>query len=54
MDKEEIEKSRQQEREKKIDAKIPHCTTAPDAEHARANDSDEPCDDGRRGKSHTG
>ena len=28
---------------------LPPCTKAPDAEHARANDDDEPCDDGRAG-----
>ena len=49
MDKEKIEKSKEQEKEKKIDEKIPHCTTSPSAEHARANDNGEPCDDGRGG-----
>ena len=29
--------------------KLPYCTTAPSAEHARASDEDEPCDDGREG-----
>ena len=28
---------------------LPHCTTAASAEHARAYDDDEPCDDGRAG-----
>lgn len=26
------------------------CTKAPSAEHARSHDEDEPCDDGRTGK----
>ena len=26
---------------------LPFCTTAPSAEHARAADEDEPCDDAR-------
>ena len=30
--------------------KLPYCTKAPSAEHARAHDEDEPCDDGRIGK----
>jgi hypothetical protein len=29
--------------------KLPPCTTAPAAEHARAHDEDEPCEDGRAG-----
>ena len=29
---------------------LPHCKTAPSAEHARGSDNDEPCDDGRTGK----
>lgn len=28
---------------------LPFCTTAPDPEHARAHNEDEPCDDGRAG-----
>jgi hypothetical protein len=30
--------------------RLPYCTKAPSAEHARAHDKDEPCDDGRSGK----
>jgi len=30
--------------------RLPYCTTAPSAEHARARDEDGPCDDGRAGK----
>ncbi len=34
--------------EEKAEAK-PYCSTAPSAEHARAHDEDEPCDDSRGG-----
>jgi len=37
------------EKQKKIEEELPACTTAPDAEQARAHDEDEPCDDGRAG-----
>jgi hypothetical protein len=30
--------------------KLPFCTKTPSAEHARSQDEDEPCDDGRTGK----
>jgi hypothetical protein len=36
-------------KKKKVEEKLPFCTTAPSAEHARAWDDDEPCDDGRSG-----
>ena len=29
---------------------LPHCTTAPDAEHARGYQEEEPCDDARAGR----
>jgi len=29
---------------------MPFCTTAPSPEHARADEDDEPCDDGRSGE----
>lgn len=35
------------EKKKKADAPVPFCTTAPSAEHARAPNDDEPCDDAR-------
>lgn len=42
------EKKRPAKKKKKRDAEsLPYCTTAPSAEHARADDADEPCDDGR-------
>ena len=34
-------------RKKKTEADLPFCTTAPDAEHARGHNEDEPCDDSR-------
>ena len=37
------------EKKKKVEEQLPPCTTAPNAEHARAHDDDEPCDDGRAG-----
>ncbi|MFH1122608.1 MAG: hypothetical protein V1758_03000 [Pseudomonadota bacterium] len=40
----------QEEEKKKKEGKMPFCTTAPSAEHARADDEDEPCDDSRAGK----
>ena len=36
-------------KKKKAEEDLPFCTTAPDAEHARAHNEDEPCDDGRSG-----
>ena len=38
-------------KKKKVEKGVPFCTTAPDAEHARAHDDDEPCDDSRSGSS---
>jgi len=38
-------------KKKKVEKSLPFCTTAPDAEHARAHDDDEPCDDSRSGSS---
>jgi hypothetical protein len=34
---------------KEVEEKLPYCTTAPSAEHTRAHDDDEPCDDSRAG-----
>jgi hypothetical protein len=34
---------------KKEEEQLPYCTHAPSAEHARAAQEDEPCDDGRTG-----
>ncbi len=38
-------------KKKKDDKDLPYCVTAPSAEHARAANEDEPCDDGRAGGS---
>ena len=35
---------------KKTEEELPFCTTAPSAEHARAGEEDEPCDDFREGE----
>lgn len=40
---------KQESNKKKNVEELPYCTTAPSAEHLRANDEDEPCDDGRAG-----
>lgn len=39
----------EKEKKKKAEEKLPYCTTAPSAEHARGNNDNEPCDDGRTG-----
>ena len=50
MKEDEIENSEEQEENwEKTDEKLPFCNTAPSAEHARADDDDGPCDDGRAG-----
>ena len=35
------------DKSEKEELELEHCTTAPSAEHARASNDDEPCDDGR-------
>jgi hypothetical protein len=40
---------KQESKKKKSVEDIPYCTRAPSAEHMRANEEDEPCDDGRAG-----
>ncbi len=37
-------------KKQKDEEALPFCTTAPSAEHARASNDDEPCDDGRSGE----
>jgi hypothetical protein len=39
-----------QVKKKKAKKPLPFCTTAPSAEHARADSDDEPCDDSRSGE----
>ena len=48
---EEKEKKEKEEQPKKKEEaeSMPFCTTAPSAEHARAEEDDEPCDDSRSG-----
>ncbi len=45
------EEAKEQNKKKKKEAKeeLPFCTTAPSAEHARADLEDDPCDDFREG-----
>lgn len=43
------QKSLEEAKKKKSDEKLPYCRTAPCAEHSRAHDEDEPCDNGRTG-----
>ena len=52
-----MEKSKPESSEKKekgksntIEEKLPPCLKAPSAEHSRAHDTDEPCDDSRGGE----
>lgn len=51
MEKEEEKKGEEQVRKKKKKGEdsLPFCTTAPSAEHARADLEDDPCDDYREG-----
>ncbi len=38
---------KEKKKNKRKDRLLPYCTTAPSAEHHRADSDDEPCDDGR-------
>jgi hypothetical protein len=38
-----------EKKQKKVEESVPFCTTAPSAEHTRADDADVPCDDSRNG-----
>ena len=49
-EKEEKKPEEQAEKKKKKEEELPFCTTAPSAEHARADEEDEPCDDFREGE----
>ncbi len=51
MEEETIEKPEvlKKAKEKKAKESASPCTTAASAEHARAHDDNEPCDDGRQG-----
>jgi hypothetical protein len=52
MEEKEEKKEEEQvvKKKKKADEELPFCTTAPSAEHSRADDEDEPCDDFREGE----
>jgi hypothetical protein len=49
MTNKEIKESANKDKKKKIEENLPFCIKAHDAEHSRAHDNDEPCDDGRAG-----
>ena len=49
MEEQEKKEVEEQPKKKKKEESLPFCTTAPSAEHARAEDEDEPCDDSRAG-----
>jgi hypothetical protein len=50
-EKEENKKEEQvKKKKKKADEELPFCTTAPSAEHSRADEENEPCDDFREGE----
>jgi hypothetical protein len=46
---EETPDEQENKKKKKTEEELPVCTSAPSAEHHRANEEDEPCDDGRAG-----
>ncbi len=46
-DKKNEEKKKKEAIKKDSEEDLEYCTTAPSAEHARATNDDEPCDDGR-------
>jgi len=50
MDDPKKEEPEVQTKKKKIKDPLPSCTSAPSAEHARADSDDEPCDDSRSGE----
>lgn len=48
-EKEKQENLEKKEKENSSEQKLPYCTTAPSAEHVRAKEEGEPCDDFRSG-----
>jgi hypothetical protein len=44
------EEEQVEKKKKKADEELPFCTTAPSAEHSRADEEDDPCDDFREGE----
>ena len=49
MDISKNKKSTKKDKKRKTGEPLPYCMKAPDPEHSRAHDSDEPCDDNRTG-----
>jgi hypothetical protein len=49
MEEQEKKEKEEQPKKKEEAESMPFCTTAPSAEHARAEEDDEPCDDSRSG-----
>ena len=49
MDSKKIKNSAKKDKKREYGEALPYCMKAPAAEHSRANDNDEPCDDGRNG-----
>lgn len=50
MERKNINKSVKKGIKGKAEKDLPFCMKAPSAEHSRAHDYDEPCDDGRSGE----
>ena len=49
MERKETKKSVKKDKKRKTEEPLPFCIKAPDPEHSRAHDNDEPCDDARSG-----
>ena len=49
MESKEIKKYVKNDKKRKTEEPLPYCMKAPGAEHSRAHDIDEPCDDSRTG-----
>ena len=49
-EKAEKKEEKQVKKKKEKEDELPFCTTAPSAEHSRADEEDDPCDDFREGE----
>jgi hypothetical protein len=49
-EKEQKKEDEETKKKKQKEEELPFCTTAPSAEHSRAEEEDEPCDDFREGE----
>lgn len=49
MESKKIKKPIKKVKKRETEESMPYCMKAPGAEHSRAHDIDEPCDDGRTG-----